>query len=67
MRQHKMELNESHTLYYSLCRRYIIIMGDTKQDVTDNMSSLMRVGRYLGLSVNEEKLNIYNMYKHTKL
>jgi len=41
-------------------------MGDTKQDVTDNMSSLMRVGRYLGLSVNEEKLNIYNMYKHTK-
>lgn len=30
-------------------------MSDTKQYIIDSMSSLMRVGRYVGLSVNEEK------------
>lgn len=36
-------------------------MGDTKQDIIDNsIFSLTRVGRYVGLSVNEEKTN--NMY-----
>lgn len=36
-------------------------MSDMKQDITDSMSSLMRVSRYVGLSVNKEKLSICNL------
>lgn len=50
-----MEVNEIHTL--SAYADNIIIMGDSKQDVVNSMSNLMKVCKHMVLSVNQEKPN----------
>lgn len=51
----RMEVNGSHTLL--AYAEDIVIAGDLKQDVTNSISSLIKMGRYVGMSVNEKKTN----------
>jgi len=57
-----MEVNENHTLL--AYADDIIIMSDTKQDIANSPSNLMKACKYMGLSVNHEKTKYMHMTKN---
>lgn len=46
-------------IHYWPMQMTMTIMGDSKQDVIHNISCLMKIGSYIGLSVNEKTTDKY--------
>jgi len=61
--QHSLAINGNHTLL--LYVDDIVIMGDTKQYITNSRSCLIRISRYVGLSVNDD-ITIIDTYEMVK-